>query len=407
MLQRKTSYLGIFGDQIILAFEDEPTSVISYPTFAELSEILAGKFEIKMSVLEYGMPTFVIQWAEGFAPSNAEQEAVFEEITKSTKSLKVWPLVKWRNEKEGEYIIRFIPKQRSKPSNNKINYALFIATLASIGIGGFLQATSPIFLALFYPAGYTVFDIAFTTIIFIAALMGIIFTHEMGHYLMSRRLGIEASLPYFLPGLPQIGGTFGAFISQKSPPANRRDLLDMGLAGPLAGFAVTLVVLIVGFFLSVPVTAEELIAIDHAFPGQSGSLAVPYLFILMEYLFIDFIPAGGTIYLHPVAFAAWVGMLVTALNLFPIAQLDGGHALRAIVNPKMHKYIGWAGIVVMLLTGFYMMAILILALSSGGGHPGPLNDTIKVSKSRVVVFLLCMVILVLCIPPLWQMIGLF
>jgi len=204
MLQRKTSYLGIFGDQIILAFEDEPTSVISYPTFAELSEILAGKFEIKMSVLEYGMPTFVIQWAEGFAPSNAEQEAVFEEITKSTKSLKVWPLVKWRNEKEGEYLIRFIPKQRSKPSNNKINYALFIATLASIGIGGFLQATSPIFLALFYPAGYTVFDIAFTTIIFIAALMGIIFTHEMGHYLMSRRLGIEASLPYFLPGLPQI-----------------------------------------------------------------------------------------------------------------------------------------------------------------------------------------------------------
>ncbi|MHA1862348.1 MAG: site-2 protease family protein [Candidatus Thorarchaeota archaeon] len=407
MLQRKTSYLGIFGDQIILAFEDEPTSVISYPTFAELSEILAGKFEIKMSVLEYGMPTFVIQWAEGFAPSNAEQEAVFEEITKSTKSLKVWPLVKWRNEKEGEYLIRFIPKQRSKPSNNKINYALFIATLASIGIGGFLQATSPIFLALFYPAGYTVFDIAFTTIIFIAALMGIIFTHEMGHYLMSRRLGIEASLPYFLPGLPQIGGTFGAFISQKSPPANRRDLLDMGLAGPLAGFAVTLVVLFVGFFMSVPVTAGELIAIDIEFPGQSGSLPVPFLFILLEYLFIDFIPAGGTIYLHPVAFAAWVGCLVTALNLFPIAQLDGGHALRAIVNPKMHKYIGWAGILAMLLTGFYMMAILILALSSGGGHPGPLNDTIKVSKSRIGVFLLCMVILVMSIPPLWQMIGLF
>lgn len=407
MLQRKFPYLGIFGDQNILAFEGEPTSVISYPTFAELSEILAGKFEIKMSVLEYGMPTFVVQWAEGIVPSNEDQDTVFKEITKSTKSLKVWPLVKWRNEKEGEYLIRFIPKQHTKPSNNMINYALFIATLASIGIGGFLQATSPIFLALFYPAGYTVFDIAFTTIIFIAALMGIIFTHEMGHYLVSKRLGIETSLPYFLPGLPQIGGTFGAFISQKSPPQNRRDLIDMGLAGPIAGFAVTLVVLIVGFFLSVPVTAEELIAIDQAFPGQSGSLAVPYLFVLMEYLFMDYIPVGGTIYLHPVAFAAWVGMLVTALNLFPIAQLDGGHALRAIVNPKIHKYIGYGGILVMLLTGYYMMAILILALSSGGGHPGPLNDTIKVSNSRIVVFLLCMVILVLCIPPLWQMIGLF
>ncbi|MHA1135021.1 MAG: site-2 protease family protein [Candidatus Thorarchaeota archaeon] len=390
-----------------MAFDDEPASVITYPTFAELNEILAGKFEIKMSVLEYGMPTFVVQWAQGFAPSNNEQEAVFKEIKESTEALKVWPLVRWRNEKEGEYIIRFVPQQKSKPSNNKINYALFIATLASIAIGGFLQATSPIFLTLFYPAGYTAWDIAFTTLIFMASLMGIIFTHEMGHYKMSQKLGIEASLPYFLPGLPQIGGTFGAFISQKSPPQNRRDLIDMGLAGPLAGFAVTMVVLIIGFLISVPVTAEELIAIDQAFPGQSGSLAVPYLFVLMEYVFIDFIPVGGTIYLHPVAFAAWVGMLVTALNLFPIAQLDGGHALRAIVSPRYHKYIGWLGILVMLLIGFYMMAILILALSSGGGHPGPLNDTVKVSNSRIVLFLISMVILVVCIPPLWQMFGLF
>ncbi|TFG27618.1 site-2 protease family protein [Candidatus Thorarchaeota archaeon] len=386
-----------------MAFEDETPSVITYPTFAELNEILAGKFEIKMSVLEYGMPTFVVQWAQGFAPSNNEQEAVFEEIKKSTESLKVWPLVRWRNEKEGEYIIRFVPKEKSKPSNTKINYALFITTLASIALGGFLQATSPIFLALFYPAGYTNWDIAFTTIIFVIALMGIIFTHEMGHYKMSQKLGIEASLPYFLPGLPQIGGTFGAFISQKSPPENRRDLIDMGLAGPIAGFAVTLVVLVIGFFMSVPVTAEELIAINQAFPSQSSSLAVPYLFVFMEYIFADFIPAGGTIYLHPVAFAAWVGCLVTALNLFPIAQLDGGHALRAIVNPQRHKQIGWAGILIMLVMGYFTMAILIIVLSSGSGHPGPLNDTVKVSNGRIALFLISMVILILAIPPLGLM----
>jgi membrane-associated protease RseP (regulator of RpoE activity) len=181
----------------------------------------------------------------------------------------------------------------------------------------------------------------------------------------------------------------------------------MGLAGPLAGFAVTLVVLIAGFLMSVPVTAEELVAIDQAFPGQSGSLAVPYLFVLVEWIFQGFIPVGGTIYLHPVAFAAWVGMLITALNLFPISQLDGGHALRAIVSPQRHKQIGWLGILIMLLTGYYMMAILILALSSGGGHPGPLNDTVKVSNGRIALFLISMVILVLCIPPLWQMFGLF
>ncbi|TFG34478.1 site-2 protease family protein [Candidatus Thorarchaeota archaeon] len=390
-----------------MAFEDEQNSIITYPTFAELNEILAGKFEIKMSVLEYGMPTFVVQWPGGIVPSNEQQEVVFKELARETDRLKIWPVVRWRNEREGEYILRFVRKQEAKPSNRKINYALFIATLASIALGGFLQATSPVFLSLFYPAGYTAWNIAFVTLTFIMALMGIIFCHEMGHYKMSQHLGIEASLPYFLPGIPQIGGTFGAFISQKSPPTSRRDLIDMGLAGPLAGFVVTLLVLVAGFFMSVPVTAEQLIAIDEAFPSQSGSLPVPYLFVIMELLFIDYIPAGGTIYLHPIAFAAWVGMLVTALNLFPIGQLDGGHALRAIVGSKRHKQIGWIGIIVMLLIGYYMMAILILALSSGGEHPGPLNDTVKISNGRIALFIISMVILVLCIPPLWQVFSFF
>ena len=386
-----------------MAFDDEQNSIITYPTFAELNEILAGKFEIKMSVLEYGMPTFVVQWPDGAVPSKEHQNAVFNELTKEADRLKLWPVVRWRNRAEGEYILRFIRKQEASPSNKKINYALFITTLASIALGGFIQATSPIFLTLFYPQGYTVWDIAFVTLTFILALMGIIFTHEMGHYKMSQRLGIEASLPYFIPGIPQIGGTFGAFISQKSPPTTRRDLIDMGLAGPLAGFVVTLIVLIIGFFMSLPVSATQLNAIEVAFPAQSGSIGVPILFNIMEYLFSGVIPQGGTIYLHPIAFAAWVGMLVTALNLFPISQLDGGHALRAIVNSKRHKQIGWIALILMVLAGYFMMAILILAISSGGEHPGPLNDTLLVSKGRVALFVVSMIILVLCIPPLWQM----
>jgi membrane-associated protease RseP (regulator of RpoE activity) len=161
-----------------------------------------------------------------------------------------------------------------------------------------------------------------------------------------------------------------------------------------------MVVLFVGYLMSIPVTAQQLIAIDEAFPGMSGELPTPFLFTLIGYIFTDFIPAGGTLYMHPIAFAAWVGMLVTALNLFPIAQLDGGHALRAIVGPKYHKQIGWVALLIMLLVGYYLMAILILALSSGGGHPGPLNDTVTVSKGRVITFILCMIILVVCIPPL-------
>jgi membrane-associated protease RseP (regulator of RpoE activity) len=181
---------------------------------------------------------------------------------------------------------------------------------------------------------------------------------------------------------------------------NRKDLFDMGVAGPLAGFAVTLVVLVIGFLSSVPVTAEEAAAIDVAFPGMTGTLAVPLLFQLMELLFIDFIPPGGTLYIHPIAFASWVGMLITALNLFPASQLDGGHALRAIVNSKEHKFIGWAAILIMALMGYFPMALLVLIISSQGAHPGALNDTIPLSKSRVALFIIAMIILILTIPPI-------
>lgn len=391
-----------------MALDDDqmPTNVISYPTFTELHDIVSRRFEVEMSMLEYGMPTFIAKWAGGVVPEVEEQDAVFKEIEKRTEALKVWPVVRWHDKDEGKYVMRFVPVQKQAEGDRRINYALFVATLGTMAIAGFLQATSPVFISLFYPSGQTIWDVFFVMGTFMLALMGIIFCHEMGHYKMSQRRKIEASLPYFIPGLPQIGGTFGAFISQKSPPKNREDLIDMGLAGPFAGFAVTLVVLVIGFLMSVPVTAEELVAINQAFPGQSGGLAVPLLFTLMEMIFTDFIPAGGTLYLHPIGFAAWVGMLVTSLNLFPVAQLDGGHALRAIVPPKLHKQIGWIAILLLLLAQYFLMAILIIALSAGGGHPGPLNDTVPVSKARVAWFILAMIVLVICIPPLWQM-GLF
>ncbi|MFW9850926.1 MAG: site-2 protease family protein [Candidatus Thorarchaeota archaeon] len=374
--------------------------VISYPTFTEISEILSTRFEILTSAMEFGMPTFLYRWKDGEVPDIDEQRHVFDDVHNKSDKLKIWPVIRWRNKNEGIYYTRFIPQEKASKSDVRINYALFIATLAAIAIGGYMQATSRVFLTLFYPNGWTPWDIAFTTGIFILALMGIIGTHEMGHYRMAKKLGIEATPPYFIPGLPQIGGTFGAFIQQKSPPRDRSSLIDLGLAGPYSGFIITLIALVLGFALSVPVTAEQLAAIDATFPGQSGSLPVPLIFMLVEYFFADLIPAGGTIYIHPVGFAAWVGCLVTALNLFPSGQLDGGHALRAILNEKAHKYIGYGAIAVMFLVGFFTMAILVLAMSFRGGHPGALDDTVPVSKSRIILFILAMIILVISIPPL-------
>ncbi len=376
--------------------------MITYPTFTELSDILASYFEVITYSMEYGMPTYTIRWRESIMPDTEEQDRVFKELSLRTQRLKVWPVVRWYDKDEGVYFVRFVPIQIPPKSDVTINYALFIATLATMALAALLQVTSPVFLTLFYPGGYTSLTIVWEMIMFMAALMGIIFTHEMGHYLTARNKNIEATPPYFLPGLPWIGGTFGAFIQQKSPTMNRRDLFDMGIMGPLAGFAVTFVVLIIGFLLSVPVTAEQLAAIDRAYPNMTGSIDVPYLFVLVEMVFSGYIPEGGTLYMHPVAFAAWVGMLVTALNLFPISQLDGGHALRSVAGGKRHKMIGWVALGIMFVTGYFTMAILILVMSRGGDHPGPLNDTVPVSKARIVVFVFSMIILALCIPPLWN-----
>lgn len=389
-----------------MAFEDDyQSSVLSYPTHAELHDVLMEHFEVLDEKLLYGLPTFIVKWRTDYLPEIEVQKQVFNQVNETAKRLRVWPMVRWRDKANRTYIIRFVPIEKPPPSDIRINYALFIATLGTIALAGFWQATSPIFLTLFYPQGYTIWDILFVTLFFMAALMGIIGTHEAGHYFAAKRRGIDATPPYFIPGLPYIGGTFGAFIQQRSPPMNREDLYDLGVAGPLAGFVVTVAVLIAGFLLSVPVTAQQLAAIEATYPGMSGELGVPYLFILMEYVFADFIPAGGTLYMHPLAFASWIGMLITSLNLFPASQLDGGHASRAVFGSKIHKYVGWIAIAAMFLARFYLMAILVLLLSRGGEHPGPLNDTVEVSMSRKIMFVISMVILALCIPPLWEMFG--
>ncbi|MEM2143364.1 MAG: site-2 protease family protein [Candidatus Thorarchaeota archaeon] len=374
--------------------------ILTYPLFSELNAVISRHFEVTDSAIEYGMPVFLFRWPNGIVPHSDEQTRVFDELDSEAERLGVWPVVRWRNRKEGEYVAHFVRVQKLPPSDVRINYALFIATMCTIAIGGFLQATNPVFLSLFYPNGWTYLDIALVTFSFIASIMGIFFTHEMGHYLMAKRRRVEATPPYFIPGIPDLGGTFGAFIQQRSPPRHRRDLFDLGVAGPLAGFAVTVVVLVVGYLLSLPITAEQLAAIKAEFPDMVGELGVPLLYLLLDVVFAGFIPEGGTLYLHPIGFAAWVGCLVTSLNLFPVSQLDGGHALRAIVPARVHKEIGYIAIIAMLLAGFFMMAILVLLLSQGREHPGPLNDTVPLSRGRQVLFILVMIVLILCIPPL-------
>ena len=204
-------------------------------------------------------------------------------------------------------------------------------------------------------------------ITFAFPLMLILGLHELGHYFMSRRHHVSASLPFFIP-LPPYPvsplGTMGAFISVREPIPNKKALLDIGIAGPICGFIVALPVTILGLFLTVryahPVPAD---VTNYFIPGDS------ILYLAIGWLF----PGSANYMIHPVAFAGWVGFLVTSINLLPVGQLDGGHIAQAILGEKA-KFLGYASIGLMLVIGLYAPSWLFFAffvILLGIRHPPP------------------------------------
>ena len=183
---------------------------------------------------------------------------------------------------------------------------------------------------------------------FSATLMAILVCHEMGHYVLARRHGIDVSLPYFIP-LPWMVslGTLGAIIKMRAPIRDRNQLIDVGAAGPIAGLVIAIPALIVGLSLSHVVPIE---------PGgaQEGN-SILYGLIKLT-MFGHWLPSSGVdVQLHPMAFAAWVGLLITMINLIPIGQLDGGHVMRAGLGDRHER-----------ISAVLHRALLVVALAAGG-----------------------------------------
>lgn len=242
---------------------------------------------------------------------------------------------------------------------------------------------------------------------FSAPLLGILLAHEMGHYLTARRLGLDVSPPYFIPAPVPLNliGTFGAFIRLRSPMINRALLLDVGAAGPLAGFGLSLPLAAAGLRLSrvdefvydtstrflVPVGTRDALPVG-------GSL-------VFEALAAVFAPGAGTVVLHPLALAAWLGFFVTALNLFPLSQLDGGHVLFALAG-RRQRLAARAFLAALLLLGlkwpgWWLWAGLVLVVGRGGvAHPPVFDPHYPLSPARRVVGWACIAMLVLTFVPL-------
>jgi hypothetical protein len=225
---------------------------------------------------------------------------------------------------------------------------------------------------------------------FAATLLIILGVHEMGHYVAARLHKVNVTLPYFIP-VPFGLGTFGAFIQLKSPVENRKALFDVGLAGPVAGFVVALPLLIVGLLASDIVAAT----------GEGGRLG---LSILVRWL-VDLIharPDGYAVALHPVAIAAWFGVLVTGFNLLPMGQLDGGHVAYAVLG-RAARPLGIITFGTMILAGFTIWSgwwtWALFVFFTGLRHAQPLNDITPLDPARKVIGFLTLIWFLLIIVP--------
>jgi membrane-associated protease RseP (regulator of RpoE activity) len=231
-------------------------------------------------------------------------------------------------------------------------------------------------------------------------ILAILGCHEMGHYLACRYYDVDASLPFFLPVPITITGTLGAFIRIREPIPQKRMLFDIGIAGPIAGFLVAVPVLFVGIAIS------HVVRLPDVMPPGSAELGEPLLFQLAEKVFWGAIPDGYSLNLHPMAFAAWFGLLATALNLFPIGQLDGGHISYAVLGRRWSSYVTLLAVgAAIVLAYFYlswrfwagMMVVMLFAF--GRHHPRVFDEDAPLDRTRLVLALFAVAMFVLCFTP--------
>ncbi len=328
--------------------------------------------------------------------------------TKKDMFVKVYPFpsaVDWRETVSGRlsalgYFVEFDQLDPADPSGPQVlhiaelryrrkskipwtNIILFLLTVVTTLIAGALMnQVNP----------FTHPHLIFRGASFAIPLLLILTFHEFGHYVESRRAGIKVSLPYFIPG-PTLFGTFGAVIKSKSPFKTRRDHLDVGAAGPIAGFVVAVVVIVIGLYGS---------QIARETSGQGFILGDSLIFKFLSWVVLRDIPEGHTVLLSPTAFAGWAGILVTMLNLLPIGQLDGGHIMYALLGKKQRSVAMAATVALLplglfLWRGWFVWVALVLLIKIG--HPPTMNDQLPLGTKRKVIGWLAMLIFVLSFTP--------
>jgi membrane-associated protease RseP (regulator of RpoE activity) len=274
-----------------------------------------------------------------------------------------------------------------------LNVVLFVLTLISTLLAGTQFVGSPTFDALRRaPSWWWLLS----GVPFAVTLLVTLTVHEFGHYFTARYYGVSVSLPYFIPVPPPfLFGTLGAVIRMRSPAGDRNALFDIAAAGPIAGLVIAVPALLLGIHWSV---------VAPVVPGAWVTFGDSALTHVLVGLRFGVIPEGMKLYTHPVFDAAWVGLLVTALNLMPVGQLDGGRIAYALFG-RGHRVVGIATFVALLALGVLTWSVnwvvwgLFVLLFVGFHHGPPLDDVTPLTPGRRAVGLACLALLILLVPP--------
>ena len=294
---------------------------------------------------------------------------------------KYWKRLNGNFPRPHSYHVEELIHEKKTARQYMFHLLLFIITLITTSFAGSV-------------GGDTILRIIINGLPYSLSLLTILLVHEFGHYFAARRFGVDATLPYFIP-FPSLIGTMGAVIKTKTPVPHSRALLYIGAMGPLPGFIISLVV--AGYGISVS-TIQPLPAVSpDTFPVFGDSV----LFKGLVYFFHGSIPVGSDIFLSPLAWAGWIGFLITGLNLMPIGQLDGGHVLYALIGEKQ-RYAGWLSFIALVVLSFFwtgwilwlIIALLVLMI----GHP-PVPEEKTLSLKEKIIGWSCMAVLILTFIP--------
>lgn len=331
----------------------------------------------------------------------------------------------FRKGRNGEALVFLVPPLPKRKGTTPIllNVIMFLLTLLSVMFAGVvLPENTPI-----PPDLVGQLRLIFSNLLsgwpFAVALLSILLAHEFGHYLMGRARKVDVSLPFFIPLPFSILGTMGAFINMRDIPRNKRDLFDIGVAGPLAGLVVALPVLFIGLRLShldrialpgsglgsylegnsILYLLAKFLVFGRLLPEPISYQGLPPLLYWALYFFTGRpAPYGGLdVFIHPVALAGWAGILVTALNLIPAGQLDGGHILYALFGERLRKalplIIGGLLLLGFVWTGWWLWAFLLFIF--GRAHAEPLDQITELDPKRRLLAWGMMLIFLLTFSP--------